>query len=110
MPEAPRNSYLAGIDTVALAEKNKKVLQFIEDVTSNADQVQSRVLAEILKRNAHVEYLNRYGLDGRTDRDTFKKLLPVVKYEDLQRDINRIANGDRSPILCAQPISEFLTR
>ncbi|KAI8008044.1 Indole-3-acetic acid-amido synthetase GH3.6 [Camellia lanceoleosa] len=107
MPEAPKQSP-NGTD-YSLSEKNKKALQFIEDVTSNADEVQKRLLADILSRNAGVEYLQRHGLAGYTDRETFKKLMPVIKYEDIQADITRIANGDMSPILCSQPISEFLT-
>lgn len=103
MPEAPKQN---GRDYSV----NKKALQFIEDVTANAEQVQNRVLAEILTRNAGVEYLNRLGVSGEViDRETFKKLVPVIKYEDIQPEINRIANGDKSPILCSQPISEFLT-
>ncbi|CAH9103645.1 unnamed protein product [Cuscuta epithymum] len=90
-------------------EKDAKALQFIEEMTRNADAVQKRVLEEILSRNSKTEYLQRYGLNGATDRETFKSKLPVVTYEDLQPDIQRIANGDRSPILSAQPISEFLT-
>ncbi|QCD86828.1 indole-3-acetic acid-amido synthetase GH3.6-like [Vigna unguiculata] len=101
MPEAPRD--------YNLVEQNEKILDFIEDVTANADQVQKRVLSEILSNNANVEYLKRHGLHGQTDRETFKKLLPVITYEDIQPDINRIANGDTSPILCSKPISEFLT-
>uniref|UniRef100_A0A5B6ZY21 Putative indole-3-acetic acid-amido synthetase GH3.6 n=1 Tax=Davidia involucrata TaxID=16924 RepID=A0A5B6ZY21_DAVIN len=109
MPEAPKNTLLKTTDYSTVTEKNKKVLQFIEDVTANADEVQKRVLAEILSRNARVDYLQRHGLGGHTDRETFKKLMPVITYEDIQPDINRIANGDTSPILCSQPISEFLT-
>ncbi|XP_058219171.1 indole-3-acetic acid-amido synthetase GH3.6-like [Rhododendron vialii] len=107
MPEAPKANSNGG--DYSLSEKNKTTLQFIEDVTENADQVQKRVLSEILSRSAGVEYLNRHGLSGQTDRDSFKKLVPVIKYEDIQSDISRIANGDMSPILCSQPISEFLT-
>jgi len=107
MPEAPRDS---NIEEHHLAEKNREILNFIEDVTANADEVQKRVLSEILSRNANVEYLRRHGLNGQTDRDTFKKLLPVITYEDVQPDINRIANGDTSPILTSKPITEFLTR
>ena len=81
-----------------------------EEVTSNADDVQRRVLEEILSRNADVEYLKRHGLQGRTDRESFKHVMPVVTYEDIQPDINRISNGDKSQILCSSPISEFLTR
>ncbi|XP_016472245.1 putative indole-3-acetic acid-amido synthetase GH3.1 [Nicotiana tabacum] len=90
-------------------EKDAKALQFIEEMTRNADAVQERVLNEILTRNSQTEYLKRFKLDGVSDPETFKNKIPVVTYEDLQPEIQRIANGDRSPILSAHPISEFLT-
>lgn len=110
MPEAPKKSAHKFPSNLSISEKNKKALHLIEDVTSRPDEIQELVLSEILSRNAHVEYLRRHGLAGQTDRDTFKKVIPVIKYEDIQPDINRIANGDKSPILCSHPISEFLTR
>ncbi|XP_008238544.1 PREDICTED: probable indole-3-acetic acid-amido synthetase GH3.1 [Prunus mume] len=91
------------------SEKDAKALQFIEETTRNTDSLQERVLSEILSRNAETEYLKRFGLRGATDRDTFKSKVPVVTYEDLQPEIQRIANGDRSLILSSHPISEFLT-
>lgn len=91
-------------------EKDAKALQFIEEMTRNADAVQETVLAEILSRNAETEYLKRFKLDGANHRETYKSKLPVITYEDLQPEIQRIANGDRSAILSAHPISEFLTR
>ncbi|KAJ1394178.1 GH3 family [Sesbania bispinosa] len=106
MPEAPRHSSTKEYNYL---EQNKKTLEFIEDVTSNADQVQKKVLAEILSLNANVEYLQKHGLNGHTDPHTFKKLVPVTTYDDIQPYINRIANGDTSPILTSNPISEFLT-
>ncbi|XP_058778026.1 indole-3-acetic acid-amido synthetase GH3.3-like [Vicia villosa] len=84
-------------------------LQFIEEMTINTDPVQENVLAEILSQNAETEYLKRFGLNGATDRETFKSKVPVITYEDLLPDIQRIANGDTSPILSSHPISEFLT-
>ncbi|KAL0291531.1 UNVERIFIED_CONTAM: putative indole-3-acetic acid-amido synthetase GH3.1 [Sesamum calycinum] len=93
----------------SVPEKFAKALEFIEDMTTNADKVQEKVLAEILGRNADTEYLQRFNPGGATDRETFKSRVPVVTYEDLQPEIQRIANGDRSPILCSHPISEFLT-
>ncbi|XP_039001571.1 indole-3-acetic acid-amido synthetase GH3.6 isoform X2 [Hibiscus syriacus] len=107
MPEAP-NITLKPTD-YSLELKNKKTLQFIEDVTSSPDGVQRKVLEEILERNAHVEYLQKHGLNGHTDRGSFKKIMPVITYEDIQPYVERIANGDTSPILCSKPISEFLT-
>ncbi|KAK4714820.1 hypothetical protein R3W88_020727 [Solanum pinnatisectum] len=101
MPEAPKSD--------VVTENNKQVLHFIEEVTTNADEIQKKVLAEILTKNAHVEYLQRHGLNGHIDRENFKKIMPAITYEDIQSDITRIANGDKSQILCSQPISEFLT-
>ncbi|XP_073158579.1 indole-3-acetic acid-amido synthetase GH3.6-like [Henckelia pumila] len=84
-------------------------MEFIDNLTKNTDEIQTKVLAEILSRNADVEYLKRHGLNGHTDREAFKKSVPVISYEDIQSDIKRIANGDKSQILCSEPISEFLT-
>ncbi|KAJ0982082.1 hypothetical protein J5N97_010337 [Dioscorea zingiberensis] len=90
-------------------EKDAEKLKFIDDMTMNADQIQAKVLSEILSRNADTEYLQRFNLGHATDRHTFKSKVPVVTYEDLIPEIQRIANGDRSPILSSHPISEFLT-
>lgn len=94
----------------AADERDAEKLRFIDEMTANADAVQEKVLAEILGRNAETEYLQRYKLGGATNRASFKSWIPMVTYEDLQPEIQRIANGDRSPILSAYPISEFLTR
>ncbi|GJN12735.1 hypothetical protein PR202_ga31041 [Eleusine coracana subsp. coracana] len=111
MPAATALRSPAPAATAAGSDKDKDAekLRFIEEMTSNVDAVQERVLAEILSRNAETEYLARCGLAGATDRAAFRAKVPVVTYEDLQPDIQRIANGDRSPILSAHPISEFLT-
>ncbi|KAJ3696171.1 hypothetical protein LUZ60_001548 [Juncus effusus] len=94
---------------MAEGNNHKDKLEFIEEITKNADQVQEKVLSEILTRNANTEYLNRYNMNGATDRETFKTRIPVVAYEDLRPEIQRIAEGDKSAILAADPISEFLT-
>ncbi|TMW94566.1 hypothetical protein EJD97_010083 [Solanum chilense] len=106
MPEAPL------IVDGNFDENNKKLLQFFEDITSNPNDVQKNVLHEILSRNSGVEYFQRHGLiinGNNDDYENFKKIMPIVTYEDLKPDIDRIANGDRSSILCSLPISEFLT-
>lgn len=92
------------------ASNAAKALNFIEEMTTNPDAVQENVLAEILSQNAETEYLKSFNLGGATDRKTFKSKIPMTTYEDIQPFIQRIANGDRSPILSAHPISEFLTR
>lgn len=114
MPEAPKllPATLPRAEGDAAPEDHRKALEFIEDVTANADGVQRRVLLEILSQNALAKYLHRHGLSGRlaSDPEAFKRLIPLVTYEDIQPDILRIAHGDTSHILCGRPISEFLTR
>ncbi|KAG7540037.1 GH3 family [Arabidopsis thaliana x Arabidopsis arenosa] len=91
------------------SEKDVKALKFIEEMTRNPDSVQEKVLGEILSRNSNTEYLKRFDINGAVDRKTFKSKVPVVTYEDLKPEIQRISNGDRSPILSSHPITEFLT-
>uniref|UniRef100_J3MMK8 Uncharacterized protein n=1 Tax=Oryza brachyantha TaxID=4533 RepID=J3MMK8_ORYBR len=103
----PASSPAAGAGGGGEADVEK--LRFIDEMTSNVDAVQERVLGEILGRNAGTEYLTNCGLDGATDRATFRAKVPVVSYDDLQPYIQRIAEGDRSAILSTHPVSEFLT-
>ncbi|KAL6608308.1 hypothetical protein ACP70R_041371 [Stipagrostis hirtigluma subsp. patula] len=105
----------AGTRSLAMPPASKgtdgEKLRFIERMTTDADGVQERVLAEILGRNADAEYLVKCGLAGAVDRVTFRAKVPMVTYEELQPYIQRIADGDRAPILSGpgHPISEFLT-
>ncbi|KAE8704266.1 Indole-3-acetic acid-amido synthetase GH3.17 [Hibiscus syriacus] len=81
-------------------------LKMIEELTTNAEQIQEQVLGQILKRNAGTEYLGRY-LNSKTDKKLFKTNVPVVTYEDIKPYINRIANGETSNILLVEPVIEF---
>lgn len=72
--------------------------------------IQRQKLKEILTRNAGVEYLQRHGLGGRTDVESFRQCIPVVSYEDLEPDLMRLVNGDKSPILTSDPIINFNIR
>jgi len=105
--DSPLQSRMVSATT---SEKDVKALKFIEEMTRNPDSVQEKVLGEILTRNSNTEYLKRFDLDGVVDRKTFKSKVPVVTYEDLKPEIQRISNGDCSPILSSHPITEFLTR
>ncbi|RZC92893.1 hypothetical protein C5167_007917 [Papaver somniferum] len=109
MKISPADDFTTTINVISEYDQHKKaLLEYIEEVTTNAEEIQKRVLSEILSRNKNVEYLQRKGLDGHTDGETFKKMLPVITYEDLKPDIDRIiSNGNTSspPILCDQPIS-----
>ena len=52
-------------------------LTVLEELTSNARQIQDDVLNKILKANANTEYLQRF-LQGSSDKDLLKKKPLVV--------------------------------
>jgi len=89
-------------------KSDEAALEFIQDITTNAKAVQEKLLSEIVTQNAHTEYLKAFHLHQATDQvEAFKSRVPIVGYDDLQPLIRRIADGDTSPILSAQPISLF---
>ncbi|KAE8023799.1 hypothetical protein FH972_009460 [Carpinus fangiana] len=87
---------------------NEAGMKLLEDLTTNAHQVQQQVLEKILTQNVHTEYLSSF-LNGHSNKKLFKEKVPVVNYEDIKPYIERIANGEPSEIISAQPITELLT-
>ncbi|XP_010443330.1 PREDICTED: 4-substituted benzoates-glutamate ligase GH3.12-like [Camelina sativa] len=81
--------------------------KILEELTSNVKQIQNNVLEEILTFNANTEYLRRF-LHGSSDKELFKKNVPVVSYEDVRPFIDRVANGESSDIVSGKPITGFL--
>ncbi|XP_017979546.1 PREDICTED: indole-3-acetic acid-amido synthetase GH3.17 [Theobroma cacao] len=84
-----------------------KYLKIMEELTSNAHEMQEKLLEEILKRNAGTEYLKGY-LHGQADKKLFKENVPISTYEDIMPYIDRIANGEPSDILLADLVLGFL--
>jgi auxin responsive GH3 family protein len=88
---------------------NEAGLKLLEDLTNNACQIQRQVLEYILTTNLHTGYLKSF-LNGDSSKENFKNKVPIVNYEDIKPCIERIANGEPSSIISAQPITELLTR
>ena len=84
-------------------------MKLLEDLTTNACQLQQQILEEIVKQNVQTEYLRSF-LNGHSDKKLFKEKVPIVNYEDIKPYIERIANGESSEIISSQPITELLTR
>ncbi|VVB15642.1 unnamed protein product [Arabis nemorensis] len=79
----------------------------LEDLTSNVKQIQDNVLEEILTLNANTEYLRRF-LHGSSDKELFKKNVPMSTYEDVRPFIQRVANGEPFDVISGKPITRFL--
>ncbi|XP_027336016.1 jasmonic acid-amido synthetase JAR1-like [Abrus precatorius] len=82
-----------------------KVIEKFERITKDAERIQRETLRRILEDNASCEYLQNLGLNGRTDPESFKDCVPLVSHIELEPYINRILDGDDSPILTSKPIT-----
>ncbi|CAL5195982.1 unnamed protein product [Lathyrus oleraceus] len=83
----------------------EKVIEEFERITKDAENVQKETLRKILEENASTEYLQNLGLNGRTDPESFKACVPLVTYKDFEPYIQRMVDGDVSPILTEKPIT-----
>ncbi|KAL2251804.1 jasmonic acid-amido synthetase JAR1 [Sesamum indicum] len=81
------------------------IIQEFESLSMDAGRVQRETLKKILEDNGETEYLLKWGLNGRTDPDSFSDCVPIVTHMDLEPYIQRIADGEKSSILTGKPIS-----
>ncbi|KAL0309307.1 UNVERIFIED_CONTAM: Jasmonoyl--L-amino acid synthetase JAR6 [Sesamum radiatum] len=81
------------------------VIQEFELMSMDAGRVQREILKKILEDNGETEYLLKWGLNGRTDPESYRACVPIVTHMDLEPYIQRIADGEKSSILTGKPIS-----
>ncbi|KAF3439894.1 hypothetical protein FNV43_RR18172 [Rhamnella rubrinervis] len=83
----------------------EKVIEEFEAMTKDAERVQRECLEKILEKNSSAEYLQNLGLNGRTDTESYKTFVPLVTHKELEPYIQRIVDGDSSPVLTGKPIT-----
>ncbi|KAK6142729.1 hypothetical protein DH2020_023077 [Rehmannia glutinosa] len=86
------------------------VAEEFESLSMDAERVQRETLKKILEENGETEYLLKWGLNRKTDTNSFKACVPIVTHKDLEPYIQRIADGEKSSILTGKPISTISLR
>lgn len=95
------------------------IIRWFSTVSTNAATVQRETLRQILELNRGVEYLKKWLGDNDLDiremdacemESLYTALVPLVSHEDLEPFIQRIADGDTSPILTQHPITTLSLR
>ncbi|GMH21731.1 hypothetical protein Nepgr_023573 [Nepenthes gracilis] len=87
-----------------------QIIEEFEEMTKNAERVQTKTLQRILEQNREAEYLKKPGLNGRTDPESFKACVPLVTHPDVEPFIRRIMDGDASPILTGKSVTTISRR
>lgn len=93
------------LEEIPISFDPEDVVAEFEAMTRDAERVQRETLKRILEENGETEYMQKWGLGGRTDPDSFKACIPLVTHEDLEAYIQRIVDGDNSPILTGKLIT-----
>ncbi|XP_077251201.1 jasmonoyl--L-amino acid synthetase JAR4-like [Tasmannia lanceolata] len=83
----------------------ERVIEEFESITKEPGRAQREILRKILEENSNAEYLQKLGLGGRTDPESFKECVPLVTHADLDPYIQRIADGETKPILTGKCIT-----
>ncbi|GLJ42783.1 hypothetical protein SUGI_0887170 [Cryptomeria japonica] len=92
------------MDIKAKQVTDEELLSKLEYYCNSAPRLQVETLETILKHNAQVEYLLKHGLNARTDIESFKQYIPLSTYSDYTFEIQRLADGEKSPILSPDPL------
>ena len=93
------------------------IISWFEDVAENASRVQTQTLSRILELNSGVEYLKKWmgdinvqEMEASALESLYTSSVPLASHADLETYIQRIADGDTSPILTNQPITTLSLR
>ena len=67
----------------------------IDRFATDAEQIQRRVLASLLRRAARTEWGQRFDYAAISDYEAFAARVPLNTYEELKADIDRMRHGER---------------
>ncbi len=75
-----------------------------EAATQNPKQVQEAKLMDVVRKNAATDYGRRYGFDKIRSVKDYQAQVPVVSYEDIKDDMDRLVNGASNVFTAENPI------
>ncbi|XP_029120967.1 indole-3-acetic acid-amido synthetase GH3.10 isoform X1 [Elaeis guineensis] len=101
------------VEEAAAAGEDQEIISWFEGVAENAGLVQTQTLRRIIELNHRTEYLQKWlgrdlqvqDLDPAALESLFISSVPLACHADHEPYIQRIADGDISPLLTQEPIS-----
>ena len=96
-------TYLANLHD---AETGKEVYQAVNEEFEQGYSLNEALLMRILRDNKDTEYGRKYGFGGIRSVEEYQKRVPVITYDDIENEIERMARGEKN-ILTAYPFSHM---
>ncbi len=75
-----------------------------EAATQNPQQVQEEKLLDMVRKNAGTDYGRRHGFDRIKSVKDYQTQVPVVTYDDIKSDMDRLVSGESNIFTAEAPI------
>ncbi len=82
----------------------EKAAARLRDACSHACEEQERLLARLLRRNAHTEFGERYGFEGIRGGGAYSRAVPLSTSRDYDGSFARIIRGERNVLTADPPV------
>lgn len=75
-----------------------------ERATKKPIETQREKLRSIIRKNKDTEYGKRYGFDSIVTVSDYQRQVPVVKYEDISDDVDKVVEGKKNVLTAEMPV------
>jgi hypothetical protein len=82
----------------------KKSAQRFEAATKDPVPVQTDKILSMVQKNADTEYGRRYGFSAIRTIEDFQKQVPIISYEDIKADMERLVAGEKKIFTAEDPV------
>ena len=91
-----RNGSITEEINIQNRDNGRKFLKYFEQITKNPKEESSKVLFKILDDNKDTEYGKKYNFKDIHSIEDYQKMVPVITYEDIADDIERMKLGEKN--------------
>lgn len=77
-------------------DNGRKFLKYFEEITKNPQEESSKFLFKLLDDNKDTEYGKKYNFKDITSIEDYQKMVPIICYDDIARDIERMKAGEKN--------------
>ena len=88
------------------AEEGRAVYAAVNEELERGPQLNEELLMRILKENSKTEYGIKYGFADITSIKEYQKRVPVIVYDNIAEELERMANGEKD-VLTAYPFTHM---
>ncbi len=87
-----------------IAFVGKQAARRFDEATRDPGRIQSELLMSMVRNNANTEYGRRYDFAAIQNIADYQKKVPLITYQDIQEDMERVAAGAKNVFTAEDPV------